>query len=356
MINQPDPTESNNFSKNAVEASIKIAFLFLLLSWCFNIIKPFITPLVWGMIIAIALYPLYQKLSALLGGRGKLTSTLITITFVLIIIGPCVLLADIISQNAQSLAEKLTTGNFSIPAPTENVANWPIVGKPIFAFWQLAATNITEALSTLAPQLKQVTQWLVSSSVSTIMTILQLLVSVIICGMLLNNGKAGYNLAVSIGERLAGVKGEEFTILAIATIRGVARGVLGVALIQSILAGIGFFIADIPGAGILTILCLFIAIVQLPTFILLLPLIIYVFSIHSSVFATIFMIWMIAVGLLDNILKPILMGRGIDLPIAIIFIGAIGGMMFSGIIGLFIGAVILALGYKLFLFWLHEQG
>jgi len=353
MTNNPDHAESNRFSKNAVEASIKIGFLLLLLSWCFNIIQPFINPLVWGMVIAIALYPLHQKLAVLLGEREKLTSILITVIFIFIIIGPCVLLADIISQNAHSLAEKLTTGDFSIPAPTENVAAWPIIGKPIFSFWQLAATNITEAISTLAPQLKEVTQWLVSSSVSALMTILQLLISVIICGMLLNNGKEGYKLAVSIGERLAGVKGEEFTILAIATIRGVARGVLGVALIQSILAGIGFFIADIPGAGILTVLCLFIAVVQLPTFILLLPLIIYVFSIHSSVFATIFMIWMIAVGLLDNILKPILMGRGIDLPIAIIFIGAIGGMMFSGIIGLFIGAVILALGYKLFLFWLH---
>ena len=150
-------------------------------------------------------------------------------------------------------------------------------------------------------------------------------------------------------------KGKDLTTLSISTIRGVARGVLGVALIQSFLAGIGFFYADIPGAGILTILCLFVAIVQLPTFILLLPIIIYVFSIHSTVFATLFMVWMIVVGLLDNVLKPILMGRGIDIPMAVIFIGAIGGMMFSGIIGLFVGAIILALSYKLFLSWLNEQ-
>ncbi len=355
MLDNHNSYTTDEFSKKAVEATIKIGFVLLLLSWCFNIIQPFINPLAWGLILDFALYPLYQKLSVLLGGREKLTSMLITTVLILIIIGPCVFLADMISQNAQDLAHKLNTGNFSIPAPTENVASWPLIGKPVFNFWQLAATNISEALVTLAPQLKEITKWLISSSVSTMMTILQLLVSVIISGMLLINAKAGHKLAVSIGKRLAGNKGEDLTALSIATIRGVARGVLGVALIQSLLAGVGFFFADIPGAGILTILCLFVAIVQLPTFILLLPVIIYVFSIHSTLFATVFMLWMVLVGLLDNVLKPILMGRGIDLPMTVIFIGAVGGMMFSGIIGLFIGAIILALGYKLFLSWLYEQ-
>jgi len=355
MIDNHNPYTTDEFSKKAVEATIKIGFVLLLLSWCFNIILPFINPLAWGMIIAVALYPLYQKLSVISGGREKLTSMLITSVLIIIIIGPCVVLADMISQNAQDLAHRLNTGNFTIPAPTENVASWPLIGKPLFKFWQLAATNLSEALGTLAPQLKEMTKWLISSSVSTMMTILQLLVSVIISGMLLINAKAGHNLALSIGKRLAGGKGEDLTTLSIATIRGVARGVLGVALIQSLLAGVGFFFADIPGAGILTLLCLFVAIIQLPTFILLLPIIIYVFSIHSTLFATIFMVWMVLVGLLDNVLKPILMGRGIDLPMAVIFIGAVGGMMFSGIIGLFIGAIVLALGYKLFLSWLYEQ-
>jgi len=354
MLDQNSYT-TDEFSKKAVEATIKIGFILLLLSWCFNIIQPFINPLVWGMIIAVALYPFYQKLSVTLGGREKLTSTLITTVLILIIIGPCVFLADMISQNTQDLAQKLNTGNFSIPAPTENVASWPLIGKPLFKFWQLAATNLSEALETLAPQLKEITKWLISASVSTMVAILQSLVSVIICGMLLINAKTSHKLAISIGNRLAGENGKDLTTLSIATIRGVARGVLGVALIQSFLAGIGFFYADIPGAGILTILCLFVAIVQLPTFILLLPIIIYVFSIHSTVFATLFMVWMTVVGLLDNVLKPILMGRGIDIPMAVIFIGAIGGMMFSGIIGLFVGAIILALSYKLFISWLNEQ-
>jgi len=355
MNNNHKSPDTDDFSQKAIEATIKIGFVLLLLSWCFNIIQPFINPLTWGMVIAVALHPLYQKLSVVLGGREKLTSMLITTALILIIIGPCVFLADMISQNAQDLAHKLNAGNFTIPTPTENVASWPLIGKPLFNFWQLAATNLSEAIATLAPQLKEMTKWLISSSISTMMTILQLLVSVIICGMLLINGDAGHKLTLSIGKRLAGDKGEELTVLSIATIRGVARGVLGVALIQSLLAGIGFFFADIPGAGILTALCLFVAIVQLPTFILLLPVIIYVFSIHSTLFATIFMVWMVFVGLLDNVLKPILMGRGIDLPMAVIFIGAIGGMMFSGIIGLFVGAIVLALGYKLFLSWLGEQ-
>jgi len=135
----------------------------------------------------------------------------------------------------------------------------------------------------------------------------------------------------------------------------VARGVLGVAVIQSLLAAVAFFAAGVPGAGLLTILCLFIAIVQLPTFILTVPSIIYVFSIHDTLFATVFMVWMLGVGLIDNVLKPFLLGRGLDLPMAVVFIGAIGGMLFSGVIGLFVGAVVLALGYKLFISWLNDS-
>lgn len=354
MKNTNNMSSSDDFSKKAVEASIKIGFLLLLLSWCFNIIQPFIIPLAWGMIIAVALYPLYQKLFVLFGGRGKLTSTLITGVLILIIIGPCMFLAEMISQNTLDLTQKLQDGSLSIPTPPENVASWPIIGQPLFKFWQLAATNLDEAIKALTPQIKEITKWLISSSVLTMVTILQLLVSVIISGMLLINGKACHNLTLTIFNRLTGVKAEEYTSLCIATIRGVARGVLGVAIIQSMLAGVGFFFAEIPGGGILTTLCLFIAIVQLPMFIIILPSIIYVFSTHSTLFATVFMVWMLLVGLLDNVLKPILMGRGIDLPMAVIFIGAIGGMMLSGIIGLFVGAIILALGYKLFLSWLQE--
>jgi len=354
MQNQPQPVTPEAFSRNAVEAALKIGLLFVLLSWCFHIAKPFINPLAWGVIIAVALYPLHLRLTELLGEREKLSATLITGLLLLVILGPCGFLADIIGENVRELAGKLQQNQLTIPEPPEKVAAWPLIGKPIFNFWHLAATNFGEAVKTFAPQLREASKWLLASGAAAIMALLQLLVSVIICGLLLVNGASGHQLALAIGHRIAGHKGEELTELSIATIRGVARGVLGVALIQALLAGIGFFMAGVPAAGLLTVVCLFLAVVQLPTAILLLPSIIYVFSSHETLPATVFMVWMLGVGAIDNVLKPILMGRGLDLPMAVVFVGAIGGMIFSGIIGLFVGAVVLALGYKLFLSWLKQ--
>lgn len=354
MPNETQSVTPEAFSRNAVEAALKIGLLFVLLNWCFNIAKPFINPLAWGVIIAVALYPFHRRLTGLLGEREKLSAALITGLLLLVILGPCGFLADMIGENIRELAGKLQQNELTIPDPPPKVANWPLIGKPIFNFWHLAATNLGEAVKTFAPQLKEASKWLLASGAAAIMALLQLLVSVIICGLLLVNGTSGHQLALAIGHRLAGQKGEELTELSIATIRGVARGVLGVALIQALLAGVGFFMAGVPAAGLLTIVCLFLAVVQLPTAILLLPSIVYVFSINETLPATVFMAWMLGVGSIDNVLKPILMGRGLDLPMAVVFVGAIGGMLFSGIIGLFVGAVVLALGYKLFLTWLNK--
>jgi predicted PurR-regulated permease PerM len=356
MTNDYSSVSTEDFMRKAVESAIKIGLIFLLVSWCFQIASPFINPLAWGIIIAVALYPVHQSLSAILGDREKLSAVLITTVLLLIILGPCVFLAGILTENIQELTHKFQQEGFSIPEPPEKVAAWPLIGKPIFNFWQLTATNLADSVKQFTPQIKLISKWLIASGASTILAILQLIVSVIISGTLWVYGKGGHHLALAIGKRIAGTQGEELSVLCTSTIRGVARGVLGVALIQTLLAGAAFFVAGIPGAGILTILCLFIAIVQLPTFILFVPCMIYVFSGHDTLFATVFMVWMLGVGFIDNILKPILMGRGLDLPMIIVFIGAIGGMLFSGIIGLFVGAVVLALGYKLFLSWLKGPG
>lgn len=355
MTNIQNSNSTDDFSRKALEATIKIGFVLLLLNWCFNIAKPFIHPLVWGLIIAVAMYPTFKKISAKLGEREKLTAALMTGLLLIIILGPCVFLAEMLGENARTLSVQIQEHRFSIPVPPDKVADWPLIGKPVFQFWQMASSNIADAIKTVAPELKALSTLLVSSGAAAMLAVVQLLVSVILCGIFLVHGTAGHKLALSIGKRMAGDKGEEFTNLCVSTIRGVARGVVGVAAIQTLLAGVGFFVVGVPGAGILTFAFLFIAIVQLPTIILLLPVIVYVFSIDDGFSASFFMIWSLMVGMLDNVLKPLLMGRGIDLPMAVIFVGAIGGMMYAGIIGLFIGAVVLALGYKLFLAWLSNS-
>jgi predicted PurR-regulated permease PerM len=197
-----------------------------------------------------------------------------------------------------------------------------------------------------------VASWLLSVVTGTGLAILQFFVAVLIAGVLLAYSTPGYQLAHNIGRRLAGDRGAELADLAEATVRSVARGVLGVALIQSSLAGLGFFIAGIPAAGFWAFLCLILGVIQIGVLPIMIPVVIYVFSITDTMTAVLFLIWSIFVSVIDNILKPLFLGRGLEVPMVVIFMGAIGGMLLSGIIGLFIGAVVLTLGYKLFLAWL----
>lgn len=184
--------------------------------------------------------------------------------------------------------------------------------------------------------------------------ILQFVISIIIAGVILANAVSFGAFLKTLARRLMGSRGDEFAMLASKTVRSVAQGVLGVALIQSLAAGVGLLAAGVPGAGLWALLVLLLAIVQLPPILILAPIILYVFSVSSTTVAVIFMIWSILVSMSDAFLKPLLLGRGVEVPMLIILVGAIGGMIYSGIIGLFVGAVVLALGYELFRAWLEE--
>jgi predicted PurR-regulated permease PerM len=348
-------TNYDDFTKKTLETTIKIAMMLLLFTWCFFIVQPFIIPLVWSVIITISVYPLYRRMVIILRGRQILTAVLIIASLLLIIAAPCVVLAKIIASNIEDLVRQLSDGTFTIPLPTKKINELPLVGEPLFKYWTLASTNLVEALRQIAPQLKTLGSWVLTTSFSLSVAFLQLLLAIIISGVLLVNAEAGHQLALAIGKHLVGEKNEEFNQLSESTIRGVAIGVLGVALVQSLMAGLGFVVADIPVAGILTLACFFLAVIQVGPSFIVLPVAVYVFSTHDSLFSVLFMIWAIFIGFIDNILKPFLLGRGSRIPSVIIFIGAIGGMIFSGIIGLFVGAVVLALGYELFRAWVFED-
>lgn len=346
---------TDDSTKKTVEMTIKIGMILLLFAWCFFIVEPFIVPLVWSLIITVSIYPIYNRMVVLLSGRKTLTAILMILTLLLIIAIPCIILIGIIANNVEELARQLSDGTFTIPLPTEKVASWPLIGESLFKYWKLASTNLVGALQQISPQLKTLGKWLITASFSLTVSFLQLLLAIIISGVLLVNAEGGQRLAVAIGKRFVGEKSEEFRLLSETTIRSVASGILGVALIQSLLAGLGFVVADVPGAGLLTLLCFFLAVIQVGPSFIVLPIAVYVFSYHDTLFSLIFMVWAVFIGFIDNILKPILLGRGTSIPSVIIAIGAIGGMIFSGIIGLFVGAVVLALGYELFRAWVFED-
>ena len=353
MNNNPQEN-GRTFIRNSVEASIRIGLVAMLVFWCFVYVKPFITPIIWGVIIAVAVYPIYQRLQAALGDRQRLAATLYTVFFLIILIVPTVMLAGTLVESVKFLAKGFGSGTLTVPPPPESVGSWPIVGEPLVEFWMLASENLKEALQQIAPHLKVVGSWLLSTAGGTGLGILQFMVAIIISGFLLAQAKRGQLFAQIIVNRFAGERGEQITDLVEATVRSVALGILGVAAIQSILAGLGFMVAGVPAAGLWALLCLLLSVVQIGILPVVIPIIIYLFNTADTSTAVVFLIWSIPVSLTDNILKPIFLSRGVKTPMAVIFMGAIGGFLASGIVGLFIGAVVLSLGYELFMNWVKE--
>jgi len=335
-----------------MEAAIRIGLVVLWVGWCFQILRPFVIPIIWGMIIAVAIYPIYGYLRTLLKDSTRVAAILMTVGMLVILVWPAVLVGGLLVQNAEMVVNHIRDGTLTVPPPPQGLETWPLIGEPLAKIWNLASVNIQGAFAQLEPQIMMLAKWLLSVVTGTGLAILQFFVAVIIAGVLLAYSTPGHQLAHNIGRRLAGDRGAELADLAEATVRSVARGVLGVALIQSSLAGLGFFIAGIPAAGFWAFLCLILGVVQIGVLPIMIPVVLYVFSTTDTVTAVLFLIWSIFVGVIDNILKPLFLGRGLEVPMVVIFMGAIGGMLLSGIIGLFIGAVVLTLGYKLFLAWL----
>jgi len=334
---------------------IRIGIILLLAAWCFDIVKPFIMPVMWGVIMAVAVYPLYDKLVAVTGGRRKVMAVLVTVSALLLLVTPTVIIALSMVEGGQSLVAALDQGTIAVPPPPPGLADWPVIGNGLYSSWQLASTNLDAALTQLAPQIREGISWLLSKGLGTGMAVLQFVFSIIIAGVFLASADAAGGFLRNLAVRISGERGRDLVDLAGATVRSVAQGVLGVAAIQSLMAALGMFLVGVPGAGLWTVLVLMLAVAQLPPIIVLGPIIFYVFSYASPTAATLFMVWSLLVSASDGFLKPLLLGRGLDIPMLIILIGAIGGMISSGIIGLFVGAVVLALGYKLFLAWLQAD-
>jgi predicted PurR-regulated permease PerM len=257
----------------------------------------------------------------------------------------------------QSIAATLRGGSFHIPPPSESVAGWPLVGKPLYGFWLQAANDLTRLAQEHAPQIKEVGLSVLGKLAGLGMGLLLFIVALIIAGIFMAYGESGERGAAQTASRIFRPgKGPQIAELCTATIRAVAQGVVGIAFVQMLLIGVGFVLMGVPGAGLLALAVLLLGIVQLPATLITLPVIGFVFASEGASMATIvFAIYVFVAGLIDNVLKPLLLGRGVDVPMPVVLIGALGGMVTNGIIGLFIGPVVLAVGYKLFWQWVEDQ-
>jgi predicted PurR-regulated permease PerM len=354
-VSTSSSADDQAFLRRSVEAAIRIGLLILLIGWCFQIVRPFIEPIVWAIIIAVATHPTYRRIERALGGRRGLAAALFTLGVFALLVAPATMLTGTLIDGAQSLSHELRDGELVIPPPPESVGSWPFVGEWIERFWSNASKNIEAAFRMIEPQLKTVGGWLLSKGAATGMGLLKFVISIFIAGFLHANAAAAQEATRAISTRLAGERGADFAELAVATVHSVARGILGVALLQALLAGMGMLAVGVPAAGLWSLLVLLLAVVQLPPLLVLGPIILYVFYTSSTVAAILFMIWSLLVGVCDSFLKPLFLGRGVEVPMLVIFIGAIGGFIFQGIVGLFVGAVVLAVSYNLFNAWIAED-
>jgi predicted PurR-regulated permease PerM len=346
--------QEREFLNKATEATIRIVLVALLAAWCFRLVSPFILPVVWAIIIATAIYPGYRWLARTMGGRERLAAVVLVLIGLILLIVPSVMSAGSLVENARWLTDGLSDGEIEVPLPPENIASWPLIGERLHAFWTLAHENLMGAIEQLGPHLKPLAGGFLSGVAGVGLGLVQFVISIVIAGVFLASSDRCAEVASAVATRLVDERGPEFVALSGATVRGVAQGILGVALIQSFLVGIGLFAAGVPHASLWTALCLLVAVVQLPPLLVLLPIIIYMFATSGTTTSVIFTIWSVLASSSDTVLKPILLARGLDLPMMVIFMGAIGGFIASGFIGLFVGAVVLALGYKLFMAWLGE--
>ena len=336
----------------ALEVFIQVGLAALLVVGCLLILRPFIPLIMWGIIIAIASYPTFQKLQRALHGRGGLAAVLWTLLLLAVFILPIFLMGQSLVEGIRPLAMRLKDGTLTIPPPPDSIAHWPIIGAPLARVWNMASTNFTDVVVQLTPQIKSILPGILSASAGVGFTMLQFFLSVLVSGVLLANARAAAAITRSLANRLFGDRGPEFEQLVGATIRSVTFGILGVALIQSAFAVIGFLVIGLPGASVWGVVFLFGAVLQVGGLVLI-PAVIYVFTIATTTKAVIFMVWCLFVGVMDNVLKPLLLGRGVAVPVVVVFLGSIGGFVAMGIIGLFVGAIVLSVGYKLVLVWIE---
>ena len=349
-----DPDLEKRLSRSLLDVFIRAGLVFAMVVLCYQIFSPFVALMTWALILAVTLYPVHQKLAHRMGGKQGRAATLLVIGGIALIGLPTAVLMFELGDSVHDIVGRVRENGLQVPAPPPAVAEWPIVGKKLHGFWSQAHTDLPAVVKSLQPKLHDLTKNALGMVAGIGGSMLLFLVSFIIAGIIMAFGESGARGTSAIFERIFGAgRSEEFAKLSTATIRAVALGVLGVAFIQAIVLGLLFMIAGVPFAGLLALVVLVLGIVQAPAMLITLPVIAYIWlsGEYGTAAAATHTVLLFLAGLLDNILKPLLLGRGVDAPMVVILLGALGGLATHGILGMFVGATLLALGYQIFMWW-----
>ena len=340
-----------------IDSALRLAIIAALTYACVAIMLPFLAILVWAILLAVMLWPAHLWLRTRKGMSNARSATLIGIVSVLVLLVPEVFAAASLGSWLYSVVDMAREGTLVIPPMPPRLGQIPFIGERISDAWSLASTSVPSLFAKYGDQLKTVAMRLGEFAAGIAGSMLSMLASFVIAAIMLAWGTEGSQVITDTFVRLTGntSRGAKLVALSAATIRGVLQGVVGVAFVQAVLLGIGLFAAEVPFAGALALLALFFGILQIPAIFIALPTIIWVYGQDSGTTALIFAVYMLIAGLSDNVLKPLMLGRGLEVPMPVILIGVIGGMIVQGLIGLFVGPVVLGLGYVLFLDWLHGE-
>ncbi|NEV00803.1 AI-2E family transporter [Bradyrhizobium uaiense] len=338
-----------------IQLAIRLGLLALLIYWSFVLVRPFVPILAWSVVLAVALYPVFTWLARMLGGHAGIAALVLTLISLGVVIGPATWLGIGAVEGMRDLAEQLSAGHVIVPSPPAEVKDWPLIGAPLYDFWDRASTNLRAVLREVVPHLKPLAGILFAFASNAGVGMLKFLLAVVLAGFLFPYGLQLAAVCRSFLSRIVPEQSEHFLDLAGTTIRAVSRGVIGIAVLQSLLAGIGFKLAGIPSAGLLAFVVMLLAIVQIGAAIVLLPVIIWLWSAKDFTTALALTLFFLVVGVLDNVLKPLVMGRGLTTPAPVILVGVIGGTLAHGIVGLFIGPIILAVAWELISAWIRDD-
>jgi len=339
------------------DSAVRLGLGILLVVLCARVIQPFVNLAMWSVVLAIALYPVQKMIAARMGGRQGRAASVLVLAGLLLIGVPTALLGTSFANGVHSNYQALEAGTLSLPPPKPSVAELPVVGDRIYKAWGAAASNLPQFVQDNKEALQSVSKRGLAAAASTAGAVMLFLASLIIAGIIMAYGESGTTAMRNIIDRIAGEdRGASIQALITATVRSVATGVIGVAFIQAIILGVGFLWAGIPAAGVLAIAVMVLGILQAPALLVTIPVIAFLWMSGdaTTTMNIVYTVYLFVGGLADNVLKPLLLGRGVDAPMPVILLGALGGMVSGGIVGLFIGAVVLAVGYQLFMDWVAK--
>jgi predicted PurR-regulated permease PerM len=351
---KPDTDFEKRIASTFLDVLIRAGLILAMAALCYRVFAPFLTLMVWAVVLAVTLYPLQQAVAGKLGGRQGLSATLLVILGLVVIVVPTAVLMSELGDSVQQFIGAVQKNTLAIPAPRDSVANWPVVGRKVYAIWSQAYANLPALVQSMQPKIGELAKAALGFVAGIGGGLLQFLFSFVIAGIIMAFGQAGARASRAIFERVAGEsRGAEFNRLSVATIRAVAQGVMGIGFIQAVLVGLCLLVAGVPWAGVLAVIVMVFGIAQVPAVIVTLPAIGYIWwsGDYETVKAVAFTLLLLVSGMADNVLKPLLLGRGVEAPMPVILLGALGGMATAGILGMFVGATLFALGYQIFMGW-----